>query len=452
MGGGSRPARDGQPASPASLIRRLLAWYDRDRRRLPWRAEPGSAADPYHVLLSEFMLQQTTVATVSRRFPEFLARFPSLEALAAADQTEVLHAWQGLGYYRRARALHALARTVVVRHHGRLPTDAAALRALPGIGPYTASALGAIAFGQPAVPVDGNVLRVLARLHRVETPLPAALPELNARAAALATDRRPADVAQALMDLGATLCRPRAPRCAVCPWREACAAHAAGIAGQLPRRAARPARPVRRGLAFLLARPDGAILFRRRPAIRYSSRRAAARTAFAGGGAALTGALRGAAAGGVRRALTGAPPLTGLRRGCQLLEAIFGVVLHALELHLQHLVLVLQLFDRAGQLPQRVLDAVDAHIDVVGIAPGLGQFRLPLLRRRLLLLLLLLLLPAAVEQIIEKIAGALLRTRGTGREHERRDKNGDRERAPKLHAVTETCHRRIRCQNARIRG
>ena len=266
MGSGSRPARDGQPASAASLIRRLLAWYDRDRRRLPWRAEPGSAADPYHVLLSEFMLQQTTVATVSRRFPEFLARFPSLEALAAADQAEVLHAWQGLGYYRRARALHALARTVVVRHHGRLPTDAAALRALPGIGPYTASALGAIAFGQPAVPVDGNVLRVLARLHRVETPLPAALPELNARAAALATDRRPADVAQALMDLGATLCRPRAPRCAVCPWREACAAHAAGIAGQLPRRAARPARPVRRGLAFLLARPDGAILFRRRPA------------------------------------------------------------------------------------------------------------------------------------------------------------------------------------------
>ncbi len=265
MGGVQPRASDGRSAA-ATLIDRLLAWYDRDRRRLPWRAEPGSAAEPYHVLLSEFMLQQTTVATVRRRFAGFLARFPSLDALAAADQAEVLHAWQGLGYYRRARALHALAQAVVARHQGRLPTDAAALRALPGIGPYTASALGAIAFGQPAVPVDGNVLRVLARLHRVETPLPAALPELNARAAALASERRPADVAQALMDLGATLCRPRRPRCPECPWREACAAHAAGSAEQLPRRAARPARPVRRGLAFLLARPDGAILFRRRPA------------------------------------------------------------------------------------------------------------------------------------------------------------------------------------------
>jgi A/G-specific adenine glycosylase len=248
------------------LVARLLAWYDRHRRRLPWRAEPGAAADPYQVLLSEIMLQQTTAATVSRRFPEFLARFPSLEALAAADLNEVLHGWQGLGYYRRARALHALARAVLVRHGGRLPSDPAALRALPGIGPYTASALRAIALGQPAVPVDGNVLRVLARLHRVETPLPAAEPELNARAQALASDHRPGDVAQALMDLGATVCRPRAPRCAACPWRAACAAHAEGIAEQLPRRAVRRARPVRRGLAFLLVRVDGAMLFRRRPA------------------------------------------------------------------------------------------------------------------------------------------------------------------------------------------
>ncbi len=266
MGGVLRRASDGRSAAAATLIGRLLAWYDRHRRLLPWRAEPGSAADPYHVLLSEFMLQQTTVATVGPRFADFLARFPSLDTLAAADRADVLHAWQGLGYYRRAHALHALARTVVARHGGRLPTDAAALRALPGIGPYTAGALGAIAFGQPVVPVDGNVLRVLARLHRVETPLPAALPELNALAEALATDHRPADVAQALMDLGATVCRPRQPRCEVCPWRTACAAHAAGIEGQLPRRAARPARPVRRGLAFLLARPDGALLFRRRPA------------------------------------------------------------------------------------------------------------------------------------------------------------------------------------------
>ena len=157
MGGMLPRASKGRPASAAVLIDRLLAWYDRHRRRLPWRAEPGTAAEPYEVLLSEIMLQQTTAATVSRRFPEFLARFPSLDALAAADQADVLHAWQGLGYYRRARALHALARAVVARHDGRLPSDAAALQALPGIGPYTASALRAIAFGQPAVPVDGNV-------------------------------------------------------------------------------------------------------------------------------------------------------------------------------------------------------------------------------------------------------------------------------------------------------
>jgi A/G-specific adenine glycosylase len=266
MGGGLRPARDGDPVAAATLIERLLNWYDRHRRRLPWRAAPGTAAEPYHVLLSEIMLQQTTAATVSRRFPDFLARFPSLDTLAAADQADILHAWQGLGYYRRARALHALARVVLAKHDGQLPSDAAALRALPGIGTYTASALRAIAFGQPAVPVDGNVLRVLARLHRVETPLPAALPDLQAQAAALASDRRPGDVAQALMDLGATVCRPRVPRCAACPWHAACAARAAGVAEELPRRTARPARPVRRGLAFLLARPNGAILFRRRPA------------------------------------------------------------------------------------------------------------------------------------------------------------------------------------------
>ena len=248
------------------LNRRLLAWYDRHRRVLPWRAAAGATAEPYHVLLSEIMLQQTTAATVSRRFPDFLARFPSLDALAAADQTDVLHAWQGLGYYARARALHALARVIVARHGGRLPGDDAALRALPGIGPYTAGALRAIAFGQPALPVDGNVLRVLARLYGIETPLPQALPDLHARAAALASDQRPGDLAQALMDLGATVCRPRQPRCPDCPWRAACAAHAAGIAGQLPRRAPKPARPVRRALAFLLTRPDGAILFRRRPA------------------------------------------------------------------------------------------------------------------------------------------------------------------------------------------
>jgi A/G-specific adenine glycosylase len=262
------PARGKQaPAEDvAALLERLLAWYDVHRRTLPWRAPAGRRPEPYRVLLSEFMLQQTTAATVSRRFPAFVQRFPSLAALAAAEEAEVLHAWQGLGYYRRARALHALARAVQARHGGVLPQDEAALRALPGIGAYTARALRAIAFDQPVVPVDGNVVRVLARLHRVETPLPAATTDLERHAAALTPAQRAGDVAQALMDLGATLCRPRQPRCLLCPWRAACAAHAAGVAEQLPRRAPRATRPVRRGLAFLLARADGAILFRRRPA------------------------------------------------------------------------------------------------------------------------------------------------------------------------------------------
>src|SRR5918996_2120654 len=252
-------------ASPAWLIERLLGWYDTHRRALPWRAASGQPVSTYEVLLSEFMLQQTTAATVGARFPSFLARFPSVHALAAAEEAEVLHAWQGLGYYRRARALHACARAVVEQYGGRVPSEAAALRGLPGIGPYTASAIRAIVHGAPDVPVDGNVLRVMARLHRVETPLPDAVAQLRDLAGRLACRRRPGDLAQALMDLGATVCRPRRPACLVCPWRQACRARAAGVAEQLPRRAPKPERPLRRGLAFLLARADGAILFRRRP-------------------------------------------------------------------------------------------------------------------------------------------------------------------------------------------
>jgi A/G-specific adenine glycosylase len=247
------------------LIDRLLAWYDRNARKLPWRAPAGAAASPYQVLLSEFMLQQTTVATVKVRYPAFLARFPSFQALAAADQGEVLHAWQGLGYYRRARALHACARALVERHGGQVPGDEALLRALPGIGPYTASALRAIVHDAPSVPVDGNVLRIMARLHRVETPLPRAADHLRDLAGRLACAKRPGHVAQALMDLGATVCRPQRPACLLCPWQPACQAYLAGLAEQLPRRAPKGERPVRRGVAFLLARPDGAILFRRRP-------------------------------------------------------------------------------------------------------------------------------------------------------------------------------------------
>jgi A/G-specific adenine glycosylase len=251
--------------TPGRAIERLLDWYDGHRRLLPWRAAPGWRPEPYHVLLSEVMLQQTTVATVAGRFEAFLARFPSLTALAAAAQGDVLHAWQGLGYYRRARALHACAKAVVDRFGGALPRTESGLRELPGIGAYTARAILAIAFDQPTVPVDGNVARVLARRHGIDTPLPGAMRELQTLADALASLRRPGDVAEALMDLGATVCRPRLPRCDVCPWQSACIAHAAGSVERLPRRAARPERPVLRGVAFLLTRRDGAILFRRRP-------------------------------------------------------------------------------------------------------------------------------------------------------------------------------------------
>jgi A/G-specific adenine glycosylase len=268
LAAGPEDRRPPAPLAPSELRARLLAWYDAHHRRLPWRAAPGGGGgrpDPYRVLLSEFMLQQTTVATVLGYFERFLARFPSLDALAAADPGEVMHAWQGLGYYRRARALHACAKAVVAEHGGRVPADEAALRALPGVGPYTAAAVRAIAFDLPAVPVDGNVERVLARLHRVEAPLPGARRRLTELARPLAGEHRPGDVAQALMELGATVCLPRRPRCPACPWRDACAGRAAGVAETLPRRAPRAAKPVRRGLAFCLRRADGAILFRRRP-------------------------------------------------------------------------------------------------------------------------------------------------------------------------------------------
>jgi A/G-specific adenine glycosylase len=252
-------------STPRALASSLLAWYDRARRNLPWRAPPGGRSDPYHILVSETMLQQTTVATVAPRFAAFLARFPSLHALAAADLDEVLHEWQGLGYYRRARGLHACAQAIVQSHGGRLPEDPAALARLPGIGPYTAAAIAAIAFMRPVVPVDGNVQRVLARVHGVEAPLPAAAGRLRALAAELAAPDRPGDLAQALMDLGALVCRPRAPRCPVCPWETGCHAAAEGAPERLPRRVPRGPRPTRTGVAFLLRRGDGAILFRRRP-------------------------------------------------------------------------------------------------------------------------------------------------------------------------------------------
>ena len=245
--------------------RALLAWYDRDRRILPWRAAPGVAPDPYRVWLSEIMLQQTTVKAVLPRYADFLRRWPDVTALAAAELGEVLAAWAGLGYYARARNLHACAREVVARHGGRFPATEAELRALPGIGDYTAAAIAAIAFGARATPIDGNIERVVARLFAVATPLPAAKPEIRSLALALTPDERAGDFAQSLMDLGATLCSPRRPACGLCPLVSGCEGHAQGLAEVLPYRDAKAERPTRRGVAFVALRDDGAVLLRERP-------------------------------------------------------------------------------------------------------------------------------------------------------------------------------------------
>jgi A/G-specific adenine glycosylase len=248
------------------LSRALLAWYERHARPLPWRAPPGAPpADPYRVWLSEIMLQQTTVATVGRYFADFLARWPTVEALAAAPLDDVLTAWAGLGYYARARNLHRCAQVVATEMGGRFPETEEELRKLPGIGAYTAAALAAIAFGRRAVVVDGNVERVVARLFAVDTPLPAAKPQLHRLADGLTPAQRAGDFAQAMMDLGATVCLPRSPKCLLCPLEGACRAKAAGLEQDLPRRQPRAAKPTRRAVAFWLMRPDGALLLRRRP-------------------------------------------------------------------------------------------------------------------------------------------------------------------------------------------
>ena len=245
----------------------LLAWYDRHRRRLPWRAEPGAAADPYRVWLSEIMLQQTTVAAVIPYHERFLMRFPTVADLAAAPAAAVMAAWAGLGYYARARNLHACAKLVAAS--GGFPRDLAGLRALPGIGPYTANAVGAIAFGLPVLPVDGNVERVAARLFAITAPLPGAKKEIAAAAETLMRDKAaqqaPGDFAQALFDLGATICAPKSPNCLICPWEAHCQAKAAGLAEVLPAKAKKPARPRREGNAYVLLDRDSNVLLLRRP-------------------------------------------------------------------------------------------------------------------------------------------------------------------------------------------
>ncbi len=245
----------------------LLDWYDRHARVLPWRVPPGSGgrADPYRVWLSEVMLQQTTVAAVGRYFAAFTGRWPTVAALAAAPDEAVMAAWAGLGYYARARNLLKCARVVAGAYGGVFPDTRQALMSLPGVGPYTAAAIAAIAFDRPETVVDGNVERVMARLHAVKTPLPAAKPQLRALAATLTPLRRPGDYAQAVMDLGATICTPRKPACGLCPWSGRCAARAAGIAADLPRRSRKAAKPLRLGHAFVARAADGAWLLERRP-------------------------------------------------------------------------------------------------------------------------------------------------------------------------------------------
>jgi A/G-specific adenine glycosylase len=243
----------------------LLAWYDRHRRVLPWRARKGERADPYRVWLSEIMLQQTTVKAVAPYYARFLARWPTVEALAAASLDDVLRAWAGLGYYARARNLHACARAVAAEHGGIFPRDIAGLRALPGVGDYTAAAIAAIAYDAPAVPVDGNIERVTARLFAVEDALPAVKAEIKSLAASLLPPARSGDFAQALMDLGATLCTPKRPACSLCPWNDVCLACARGDQETFPRKTPKREGRLRCGAAFVVVRADKRVLLRQRP-------------------------------------------------------------------------------------------------------------------------------------------------------------------------------------------
>jgi len=316
-----------------------LAWYDRHRRNLPWRAPPGQAADPYLVWLSEIMLQQTTVTAAAPYFLRFVARFPSIESLAKAEREDVLKLWAGLGYYARARNLHACARMVAAR--GGFPDREDELMALPGIGPYTAAAVAAIAFGRQATPVDGNIERVVARLFAVKTPLPAGKPIIRRLAGQLTPARRPGDFAQAMMDLSATLCTPKAPACALCPLSPTCAARRRGDPETLPRRTKKRAGCLRRGAAFVAIRADGHVLVRRR----------AAKGLLGGMTEVPTSEWPGAAQFDEARALAEAPALAAARRGGAIApqwRRIAGMVTHRFT----HFPLELVVF--VARLPPRV--------------------------------------------------------------------------------------------------
>ncbi|MEY1557771.1 A/G-specific adenine glycosylase [Yoonia sp. R2331] len=248
----------------------LLEWYDVHARVMPWRVGPtarkaGARPDPYGVWLSEIMLQQTTVAAVRDYWRKFMATWPTVQDLAAAEDADVMAAWAGLGYYARARNLLKCARAVVADHGGVFPQDRVTLLTLPGIGPYTASAVAAIAFDQPETVLDGNVERVMARLHNVHDPLPGSKPHLMTLAEAVTPRTRAGDYAQAVMDLGATICTPKNPACGICPWRADCAARIAGVAAELPKKTPKKKTPTRHGIAYVARRRDGAWLLETRP-------------------------------------------------------------------------------------------------------------------------------------------------------------------------------------------
>lgn len=260
---------DMHSTADTSLSDKLLSWYDRHHRELPWRVTPresltGKRADPYHIWLSEVMLQQTTVQAVKPYFLKFLAKWPTVGDLAAAPSDDVMAAWAGLGYYARARNLKKCAETVAREHDGTFPDTEEGLRALPGIGDYTSAAVAAIAFNRPAAVMDGNVERVISRLHAISDPLPGSKPLMKAKVRELTPLGRPGDFAQAMMDLGATICTPKRPACALCPFNADCLALKAHDPEHFPVKAAKKEKPIRQGAAFVAVTCDGEILLRRR--------------------------------------------------------------------------------------------------------------------------------------------------------------------------------------------
>jgi A/G-specific adenine glycosylase len=264
------PFLSDDPAVLPSKDERLLAWYDRHHRVLPWRISPADAergvrADPYRIWLSEVMLQQTTVEAVKKYFLAFTQRWPDVLAMAAASEDDILRAWAGLGYYSRARNLKKCADAVAQQFGGRFPDTEDGLRALPGIGAYTAAAIAAIAFNRPAVVIDGNIERVITRLYRIETALPQAKTQIRAALEPLVPPDRPGDFAQALMDLGSSICTPRRPSCILCPLNDDCQALAGDEPERFPVKKPKAERPVRYGAAFVAVRQDGAVLLRKRP-------------------------------------------------------------------------------------------------------------------------------------------------------------------------------------------